>query len=342
MQTGGIDPLIGKVFYVFISVVNLFLAVDVLELPARALRSRPDQATVRRHRRGRQRRRAGRARSCPISRCSSSAKAASCSSARRCSCSRSCASACCSSIWSERPVTAHGAADDDKPIGGNCIRRHHADRALAVFARHRTVHRRHLGRQHAALLRAVADRGGARSRTPPSAPACSHASTGSCRASRSSSQVFLTGRIATCFGVTALLTIVPVVMIFGFLVLAGSAGGFALFVVRLHPAACGRVRVRASGPRDAVEPARQGNQVQGQEHASTCRSTAAPTTSAARAGRRSREARRLAAVGMMVIGAIIAALWGLVGWWLGRRFEGGAPRSETVAPAPGAAQQSAT
>jgi AAA family ATP:ADP antiporter len=25
--------------------------------------------------------------------------------------------------------------------------------------------------------------------------------------------------------------------------------------------------------------------------------------------------------GVMVIGAAIAALWGLVGWWLGRRFE---------------------
>jgi hypothetical protein len=33
----------------------------------------------------------------------------------------------------------------------------------------------------------------------------------------------------------------------------------------------------------------------------------------------------------MIIGAGFAALWGLVGWWLGRRFEGDAPTRQRVA-----------
>jgi hypothetical protein len=41
--------------------------------------------------------------------------------------------------------------------------------------------------------------------------------------------------------------------------------------------------------------------------------------------------------GMMLVGAGIAALWGVVGWWLGRRFESGAApqkRAEVGAVAP--------
>jgi len=32
--------------------------------------------------------------------------------------------------------------------------------------------------------------------------------------------------------------------------------------------------------------------------------------------------------GAMVLGAGFAALWGLVGWWLGRRFEGNVPKAK--------------
>src|SRR6185503_6599635 len=42
------------------------------------------------------------------------------------------------------------------------------------------------------------------------------------------SQVFITGRIAMRFGVTALLTAVPLLMVLGFLVLASSGGVFAI------------------------------------------------------------------------------------------------------------------
>jgi AAA family ATP:ADP antiporter len=34
---------------------------------------------------------------------------------------------------------------------------------------------------------------------------------------------------------------------------------------------------------------------------------------------------------IMVIGAAVAALWALVGWWLGRRFEGGSPAPQESA-----------
>ena len=49
-----------------------------------------------------------------------------------------------------------------------------------------------------------------------------------------------------------------------------------------------------------------------------------------------REKLGMAAAGVMVVGSVVAAVWGLVGWWLGRRFEG--PVSERAAPA--AAQES--
>jgi AAA family ATP:ADP antiporter len=46
------------------------------------------------------------------------------------------------------------------------------------------------------------------------------------------------------------------------------------------------------------------------------------------------EALGMTASGIMVVGAGLAALWGLVGWWLGRRFEtDAAERHQITAPA---------
>jgi AAA family ATP:ADP antiporter len=45
----------------------------------------------------------------------------------------------------------------------------------------------------------------------------------------------------------------------------------------------------------------------------------------------------LTASGVMILGAVVAALWGVVGWWLGRRFESGAAlpaRAAAVAERP--------
>ena len=79
------------------------------------------------------------------------------------------------------------------------------------------------------------------------------------------SQIFLTGRIAARFGVTALLTIVPIVMVAGFLTLAAS-GTFALFAIVMVVRRSGEYAFVRPGPRDALEPARQGDEVQSQEH----------------------------------------------------------------------------
>jgi hypothetical protein len=39
--------------------------------------------------------------------------------------------------------------------------------------------------------------------------------------------------------------------------------------------------------------------------------------------------------GMMAVGAVIAAAWAVVGWWLGRRFEGdSAPKQRIEVDAP--------
>ena len=44
--------------------------------------------------------------------------------------------------------------------------------------------------------------------------------------------------------------------------------------------------------------------------------------------------------GMMAVGAVIAAAWAVVGWWLGRQFEGGAsPRKREVSEVGVAAPQ---
>jgi hypothetical protein len=39
----------------------------------------------------------------------------------------------------------------------------------------------------------------------------------------------------------------------------------------------------------------------------------------------------ITAAGAMLIGAGFAALWGLVGWWLGRRFDGNVPKARRAA-----------
>ena len=41
----------------------------------------------------------------------------------------------------------------------------------------------------------------------------------------------------------------------------------------------------------------------------------------------------VSASNIMVIGAGVAAMWALVGWWLGRRFEGGTTARQQSAPA---------
>jgi AAA family ATP:ADP antiporter len=111
------------------------------------------------------------------------------------------------------------------------------------------------------------------------------------------SQVFLTGRIAARFGVTALLTFVPIVMVFGFLLLAGS-GVFAVFAVVII--------ARRAGEYAFVRPGREmlWSPLDKETKYKAKNTIDVPVYRGA--------------------DAVIAAAWALVGWWLGRRFESGA------------------
>jgi AAA family ATP:ADP antiporter len=125
-----------------------------------------------------------------------------------------------------------------------------------------------------------------------------------------------------------LLTLVPLVMIFGFLALAAS-GTFAalavVFVIRrwgeyafVRPG-----REMLWSPLDKETKYKAKNTLDVPVYRGADAATAQLNSGIQAAG--------LSAAGMMVLGAIVAALWGLLGWWLGRRFESG---RVTSAPRP--------
>ncbi len=132
------------------------------------------------------------------------------------------------------------------------------------------------------------------------------------------SQIFLTGRIAGRFGVIALLTVVPFAMVFGFLALAAS-GTFAVFaVVFVLRRACeyafirpGREMLYSPLDRETKYKAKNVNDVPVYRGADALAAQVNSALGAAGVG---------AAV-VAMLGAAAAALWGVVGWWLGRRFE---------------------
>ncbi len=132
------------------------------------------------------------------------------------------------------------------------------------------------------------------------------------------SQIFLTGRIAGRFGVIALLTVVPFAMVFGFLALAAS-GTFAVFaVVFVLRRACeyafirpGREMLYSPLDKETKYKAKNVNDVPVYRGADALAAQVNSALGAAGVG---------AAV-VAMLGAAAAALWGVVGWWLGRRFE---------------------
>ena len=144
------------------------------------------------------------------------------------------------------------------------------------------------------------------------------------------SQIFLTGRIAARFGVTALLTAVPLIMVAGFLVLAGSSL-FAVFVAV--------VIVRRAGEYAFVRPGREmlWSPLDKETKYKAKNTVDVPVYRGAdyviAQGQDAISAAGVSASSIMVIGAGVAAMWGLVGWWLGRRFEGGTTARQQSAPA---------
>jgi AAA family ATP:ADP antiporter len=141
-------------------------------------------------------------------------------------------------------------------------------------------------------------------------------------------QIFLTGQIAKRFGITALLTALPVAMIFGFLALAGSTT-FALFAPIYIFRRVGEYAFVRPGremlwsPLDKETKYKAKNTVdvpiyRGADYIGAQANVAL-------------EALGMTASGIMVVGAGLAALWGVVGWWLGRRFETDAAERHRIA-----------
>lgn len=132
------------------------------------------------------------------------------------------------------------------------------------------------------------------------------------------SQVFLTGRIAARFGVTALVTLVPVAMIFGFLALAASGTFAVLAVVFVLRRACEYAFVRP-GREMLYSPLDNETRYKAKNVNDVPVYRGADALSA-------QISNGIAALGfgpsvVALLGALVAALWGLTGWWLGRRFE---------------------
>lgn len=132
------------------------------------------------------------------------------------------------------------------------------------------------------------------------------------------SQIFLTGRIATRFGVTVLLTLVPLIMILGFVALAASGTFAVLAVVMILRRATeyafarpGREMLWSPLDRETKYKAKSTVDVPVYRGADLLAAQANSALTAAGIG----------GGGVALIGAVAAACWGLVGWWLGRRYE---------------------
>lgn len=142
------------------------------------------------------------------------------------------------------------------------------------------------------------------------------------------SQLFLTGRIARRFGVTALLVMVPIAMVGGFLLLAASSTLAMLIVVFVFRRASeyafvrpGREMLYAPLDNETKYKAKNVNDVPVYRGADALAAQVSNGLSAAGLG----------VSVTALLGAAVAALWALVGWWLGRRFdaEAGSGGSDT-------------
>lgn len=142
------------------------------------------------------------------------------------------------------------------------------------------------------------------------------------------SQILLTGRIAARFGVTALLTFVPVIMVAGFLYLALHGSFMVVAVVFILRRACeyafirpGREMLWSILDTETKYKAKSTIDVPVYRGADAM---AAQLTNGIAAG-------GFGTPAVAVLGAVVAVLWGLNGWWLGRRFDSATPRRESGA-----------
>ena len=132
------------------------------------------------------------------------------------------------------------------------------------------------------------------------------------------SQIFLTGRIAARFGVTSLLTFVPALMVLGFLGLTINASFSMLAVVFVMRRACEYAFVRPGremlwSPLDTETKYKAKNTIDVPVYRGADALAAQISNALATAG--------FNTANVALMGAVAAVVWGLTGWWLGRRFE---------------------
>lgn len=144
------------------------------------------------------------------------------------------------------------------------------------------------------------------------------------------SQIFLTGRIAQKFGVTALITFVPIVMVFGFLALAASGTFTVLAIVFVLRRACEYAFVRPGremlwSPLDKETKYKAKNTIDVPVYRASDAIAAQVNNAVAGAG--------FSAASVALLGAGVASIWAMVGWWLGRRYEVGATMQQPDARA---------
>lgn len=132
------------------------------------------------------------------------------------------------------------------------------------------------------------------------------------------SQIFLTGRIAARFGVKTLITMVPVIMIFAFGALAVSGAFMVLTVIVILRRALEYAFVRPGremlwSPLDKETKYKAKNTVDVPVYRGMDALSAQVNNWVASAG--------FGAGAVAWLGVAASALWGVLGWWLGRRFE---------------------
>lgn len=132
------------------------------------------------------------------------------------------------------------------------------------------------------------------------------------------SQIFLTGRIAEKFGVKVLITFVPVIMIFAFGALALTGVFAVLTLVVLMRRAMEYAFVRPGremlwSPLDKETKYKAKTTVDVPVYRGADALSAQLNNFVAGLG--------FGAAAVAWLGVVVAALWAAVGWWLGRRFE---------------------
>jgi AAA family ATP:ADP antiporter len=131
-------------------------------------------------------------------------------------------------------------------------------------------------------------------------------------------QLFLTGFIATRFGVTVLLVLVPIVMVFGLSVYAVS-GTFVVMAIAMV--------VRRWGEYAFIRPGREMlfSKVDKESKYKAKNLCDVAVYRVADAGfaqfKRILDALNMGVAAQALIAAVVAALWAFNGWWLGRRHD---------------------